>query len=175
MVSNAVNHFALFGLPVQYNVDLEALDAAYRTVQTQVHPDRFASAGAAERRAAMQWATQANEAYQTLRHPLRRLVYLLHLQQVDVEAENNTAMPPAFLMQQMEWREALSDAQAERDFAAVDALSDEVRTMRDGMLSQACVAFDAADYDHAAGLARQLMFLDKFEADISQAYERLES
>lgn len=178
MVSTAgvpVNHFALFGLPEQYAVDLEALDVAYRTVQVQVHPDRFASAGAAERRAAMQWATQANEAYQTLRSPLRRLVYLLHLRDVDVEAESNTAMPPAFLMQQMEWREALDDAQGARDFGAIDALLDEVRTLRDTLLDQASIALDSADHAQAARLARQLMFIDKFEADIGHAYERLES
>lgn len=175
MGSTAVNHFELFGLPVQYTLDLGGLDAAYRTVQTQVHPDRFASAGAAERRVAMQLATQANEAYQTLRHPLQRLIYMLHLRGVDVEAESNTAMPPAFLMQQMEWREALDEAQAARDMSAIDALHDDVRALRDNVLEQARIALTAEDDEQAARLARQLMFLDKFARDIDHAYERLES
>ncbi|MFX7858475.1 Fe-S protein assembly co-chaperone HscB, partial [Acinetobacter baumannii] len=66
-------------------------------------------------------------AYQTLRDPLKRATYLLHLRGIDVQAENNTAMPPAFLMQQMEWREALGDAKAERN---VDALDDLLGMLR---------------------------------------------
>ena len=93
--------FALFGLPARYEVDEAALDAAYRTVQSQAHPDRFANAGDAERRVAMQWAAHANEAYRTLRQPLKRAIYLLHLRGVDIQAESNTAMAPEFLMQQM--------------------------------------------------------------------------
>ncbi len=84
--------FCAVGLPAQYGVDEAALDAAYRTVQSQAHPDRFAKAGDAERRVAMQWAAHANEAYRTLRQPLRRAIYLLGLRGVDVQAENNTAM-----------------------------------------------------------------------------------
>ncbi|WP_205192460.1 Fe-S protein assembly co-chaperone HscB, partial [Burkholderia sp. LMG 13014] len=102
MVSLKDSHFDLFHLPAQFALDETVLDAAYRTVQTQVHPDRFAAAGDAQKRIAMQWATRANEAYRTLRDPLKRASYLLSLRGVDIGAENNTAMEPAFLMQQME-------------------------------------------------------------------------
>jgi molecular chaperone HscB len=86
--------FSLFGLPVRFDVDQASLDEAYRTVQSQAHPDRFANAGDAERRVAMQWAAHANEAYRTLRQPLKRAIYLLTLRGVDIQAENNTAMAP---------------------------------------------------------------------------------
>lgn len=121
------SHFVLFGLPEQFAIDADSLDHAYRTVQAQVHPDRFAAAGDAQKRVAMQWATRANEAYQTLRDPLKRAKYLLHLRGVDVGAEDNTAMEPAFLMQQMEWREAIEDAVHAKNVDALDALSGELR------------------------------------------------
>lgn len=127
MVSLKDSHFDLFHLPAQFALDETALDAAYRTVQTQVHPDRFAAAGDAQKRIAMQWATRANEAYRTLRDPLKRASYLLSLRGVDIGAENNTAMEPAFLMQQMEWREGIEDAAAARNVDALDALLAELR------------------------------------------------
>ena len=96
------NHFDLFALPAAFSVDLGALDAAYRDVQGQVHPDRFVNATDAEKRVAMQWATRANEAYQTLKNPQKRAQYLCELHGVDLKTESNTAMPAAFLMQQMD-------------------------------------------------------------------------
>src|SRR6266568_9105661 len=99
------NFFELFELPVVFRLDSAALDRAYRDLQTRVHPDKFAHLGDDERRLSMQWATQANEAYRTLRRPLARAQYLLHLRGIDLKAESNTAMPPDFLMEQMEWRE----------------------------------------------------------------------
>src|SRR5215469_18924257 len=121
------SHFVLFGLPEQFALDASALDHAYRTVQAQVHPDRFAAAGDAQKRIAMQWATRTNEAYRTLRDPLKRAIYLLSLRGIDVGAENNTAMEPAFLMQQMEWRENIEDAAAAKNVGALEALLDELR------------------------------------------------
>ncbi len=100
------NHFELFGLPVRFAVDSAALDAAFRDVQGKVHPDKFVNASDAEKRVAMQWATRANEAYQTLKNPQKRAGYLCELNGAPLQVESNTAMPLAFLMQQMEWREA---------------------------------------------------------------------
>ena len=81
-----------------------------------MHPDRFAGEGAAAQRIAMQWAVRVNEAYQRLKDPLKRAAYLCELRGAPIEAESNTAMPAAFLMQQMAWREALDEA---ADAAAV--------------------------------------------------------
>jgi molecular chaperone HscB len=120
------NYFELFGLPAVYAIDTAQLDAAYRDVQSQVHPDRFASAPEAERRRSMQWATYANEAYQTLKKPLSRARYLVKLNGVDTEEETNTSMPPDFLMKQMEWREAVAEAKQTRDAARLENLADEL-------------------------------------------------
>jgi molecular chaperone HscB len=102
--------FTLFGLPPRFALDRSGLDARWRSLQAEVHPDRFASEGAAAQRVAMQWAVRVNEAYQRLKNPLTRGAYLAGLRGARVDAERNTAMPLDFLQQQMAWREALDDA-----------------------------------------------------------------
>lgn len=168
------NHFELFQLPATFHVDQDVLDAAYRDVQGRVHPDRFVNAGDAEKRVAMQWATRANEAYQTLRNPQKRAQYLCELHGVDLQTESNTAMPVDFLMQQMEWREALGDARAAQDAVALDELDAQVRGERKARLAQVGTLLDAGDYAAAAQGVRALMFLDKFGDELHYAFEALD-
>ena len=104
------NHFDLFGLQPAFGVDEERLERAYREIQSRVHPDRYAHAGDAERRASLQWTTRVNEAYSTLKNPVQRASHILSLHGVDVAFETNTAMPADFLIQQMELRETLAEA-----------------------------------------------------------------
>jgi molecular chaperone HscB len=169
----ARNHFELLGLPAKYAVDPERLDRGYRELQSQVHPDRFASGSEAERRVAMQWATQANEAYRTLRDPVDRARYLLGLKGYDTGEETNTAMPPDFLMQQMEWREAVADARASRDAGRLDGLSAEIGQSRSEMLRMLERAIDV-DSNYVAGcsLVRKLRFLEKIEEEIDDLVHR---
>jgi len=169
------NHFDLFQIPATFDVDQDALDRAYREIQGRVHPDRFVNASDAEKRVAMQWATRANEAYQTLRHPQRRAQYLCELNGVDLQVESNTAMPMDFLMQQMEWREALGDARAARDAGALDELEAQVKGERKARLAQVGKLLDAGDYQQAAQGVRALMFLDKFGDELQYAFEALEA
>lgn len=114
--------FALFGLPRRQALDRAALDATWRRLQAEVHPDRFAGQGAAAQRVAMQWSVRVNEAYRRLKDPVQRAAVLCALAGVPIDAERNTAMPASFLMQQMAWREALDDAAD--DPVAVQALQD---------------------------------------------------
>lgn len=141
-----------------------------------MHPDRFANAGDAERRASMQWTTRVNEAYRTLRSPVERARYLLELQGVDVEFETNTAMPSEFLMRQMELREALEQAGGAKDADALDALRAALRADELDLERGLADAIDARrDYAGAAALVRKLKFLDKLDAEIDLAYEALEA
>src|SRR6266513_1486552 len=118
------NHFELFGLPARFAVDAAALEGRYRELQREVHPDRFAAAPEPEQRVSMQLATRVNEAYQTLKSPLKRAVYILRLRGVDPEFETNTAMPPEFLVEQMAWRERI-EAGSEDPEALVRLRSEE--------------------------------------------------
>ncbi|ALK98155.1 Fe-S protein assembly co-chaperone HscB [Massilia sp. WG5] len=169
------NHFELFQLPARFDVDMDALDSAYREIQGRVHPDRFVNASDAEKRVAMQWATRANEAYQTLRNPMLRARYLCELNGVDLQTESNTAMPMDFLMQQMELREALGDARAAKDAEALDELDAQVRSEKKSRLARVGKLLDAGDYGQAAQGVRALMFLDKFADELHYAFEALES
>lgn len=168
------NHFELFGLSERFSLDPSELDRAYRAVQTAVHPDRFAASAAADRRIAMQLATQANEAYRTLKDPTRRAAYLCELHGADPEIHSNTAMPPGFLVQQMEWRERLQDAGDARSLEEFAALRDELDAERRRLLGELAAALDTArDYAAAARWVRQLMFVDRFAVEIDDAEERL--
>jgi molecular chaperone HscB len=168
------SHFELFHLPARFALDLDALEHAYRTVQAQVHPDRFAAAGEAQKRIAMQWATRANEAYQTLRDPLKRATYLLSLRGVDVGASENTAMEPAFLMQQMEWRERVEDAADAKNVSGLMALLDELRDDERQRFERLSVLLDSRADQPAAEAVRQLMFLERVAGEIGHQIERLE-
>ena len=102
--------FELFGVPRRFAQERAALDLRWKDLQREAHPDRFAAQGAAAQRVAMQWSVRINEAYQRLKDPLKRAAYLCELHGAPIRAEDNTAMPAAFLMQQMQWREALDEA-----------------------------------------------------------------
>ncbi len=165
------NDFALFGLPVRYMQDRALIDSRWRDLQAQVHPDRFAAQGAAAQRVAMQWAIRVNEAYQRLKDPLQRAAYLCELKGVAVDAENNTTMPPSFLIEQMEWREALDEAES---LPEVEALLEDINKRRDAALAQIQSQLDEqGDVPAAAQQVRALMFVERFAKDIDQRLDSL--
>lgn len=164
--------FTLLGLDKAFALDRAKLDAAWKALQAQVHPDRFAAEGAASQRIAMQWAVRVNEAHQRLKDPLKRAAYLCKLAGVPVQAENNTAMPGAFLMQQMQWREALEEAGSAQD---VEALSDEVTGQRKARLARVTQLLDVdANPTQAAQEVRALMFIDRLLEEIDARLEQYE-
>ena len=168
------SHYELFGLPEGYAIDAVALDAAYRSVQGAVHPDRFSGASDTERRIAMQFATRVNEAYRTLRDPVRRAAYLCALHGADPQVHSNTAMPATFLGQQMEWRERLEEARDARSPAELRLLRGELTGSRASLIERLTEAIDRRrDYELAAGLVRQLMFVERFGEDVDAADDLL--
>jgi molecular chaperone HscB len=171
-LSASDDYFRFFGLNQQFNIDLPALDRAYLAIQKEVHPDRHARRSEAEQRVAMQMATLANTAYQTLKNPIQRGLYLCQLHGVDAKLETNTAMPAAFLMKQMEWRETL-DEQAE-ELPELEALMAEVEQTKADILVEIAQAIDnAKNYQRASELLRGLLFVDKFEIELDDAIAAL--
>ena len=171
----SANFFELFGFPEQFALDSKTLDQAYRVLQAQVHPDRFADQGEAERRLSMQWATQVNEAYQRLKKPLARASYLLHLRGVDLQTDSNTAMPMDFLMEQMEWREAVEEAQQGGDHHELERLHHRLQGKLNERYQQLATLLDLQKNDQGAAVeVRKLMFLDKLLFDINDAIATLE-
>lgn len=164
--------FTLFGLPQRHALDRAALDARWRQLQAEVHPDRFASEGAAAQRVAMQWAVRVNEAYARLKDPLARAAYLCTLRGAPIDAETNTAMPPAFLVQQMQWREALDEAAGA---AEVEAIADTVVAAEQQLLAQAAERLDVGnDAAGAAADVRALMFVQRFQHAIERRLDALD-
>ncbi len=170
-LSLASSDFELFGVPLQFSQDRAVLDARWKDLQREAHPDRFAGQVAALQRQALQWSVRINEAYQRLKDPLKRAAYLCELGGAAINAENNTAMPPEFLMQQIEWRESLDEARTAQD---VDALNGELIAVRRDLLGQLEQALDVQrDLVRAVALVRSLMFIGRFSADIDKRCDQL--
>jgi molecular chaperone HscB len=168
--------FQLFNLPTRFQIDSDMLERRFLALQVQVHPDKFAHLSDVEQRHAMQWATRVNEGYQTLRSPLDRARYLLSLQGVDTQEDSNTAMPLDFLMQQMEWREALEEAEQARDVEALESLEQRVQHEMRILQQQLAVDIDdTREYAAASGIVRKLKFLEKLGEEICSAFDELDS
>lgn len=170
------DHFALFELPRAFRLESALLDKRYRDILALVHPDKFAHASAAERRLSLQWATRINEAYLTLKKPLARGCYLLELLGHPVDEENNTLMPTEFLMEQMEWREAVAEARQACDQEELEKLRRRVKARQAQRYEQLAEALDdRQDYPFAAERVCRLMFLEKLIAEIDNALAELDA
>lgn len=170
MISLQSNDFQLFGLAPRFTQDRAAIDASWKRLQREAHPDRFADQGAAAQRLAMQWSVRINEAHSRLKDPLRRAALLCELGGVPIEAQRNTAMPGEFLVQQMQWREALEEA---TDAAALQAIADEAQDWQRETVAQLTQCLDIApNLSRAAGLVRMWMFVEKF---LNEVHARMDA
>ena len=174
MIDFSRDYFALFGLPARYRFDPIDLDRAYRALQSEIHPDRFASAGESERRLALQSSARVNEAYRALKDPVGRAQYLLSLHDIDALAETNTSLPQEFLERELERREALADAHAARDAARLDALLRDVQSDATALESALADSLDVENWNAARDAVRELRFLSKVADDIEAALVDLE-
>ena len=163
--------FELFGIPVQFAQDRAQLDARWKELQREAHPDKFAAQGAAAQRVAMQWSVRINEAYQRLKNPMKRASYLCELNGALINAENNTAMPSDFLMQQMEWREALEDAKNMEDLDKIALESNA--SGRKQLLKIEQTLDQEKDFVAAAQQVRSLMFIERFASEVDARIDRL--
>ncbi len=172
MPSLSSNDFELFNIPMRFAQERDVLDASWKQLQREAHPDRFAAQGQSAQRLAMQWSVRINEAYQRLKDPLKRASYLCELHDAPVNAETNTAMSAEFLMKQMAWREALDDAQSAEN---IDEISSEVnQDGRKQLLNLERLIDEAKDFQGAAQQVRSLMFVERFTSDVHARLEALE-
>ncbi len=163
--------FELFGLQPQFAQDRSVIDERWKQLQRQAHPDRFADQGPAAQRLAMQWSVRINEAHQRLKDPLRRAAYLCQLRGAAVDAHDNTAMPAQFLVQQIEWREALDEAD---DIDALEALAEQTRAQSAQAFEQLAHSLDVqGDAGQAAGWVRSLMFMERFSQEVDARIDRM--
>ena len=163
--------FELFEIPAQFSQDSAVLASKWKDLQREAHPDKFAAQGVAAQRIAMQWSVRINEAYARLKDPLKRATYLCELNGAPINAHTNTAMPPAFMMMQIEWREALEEASTA---AELEKISDEAAQYERGQLSKIEQLIDVNhDYTAAANEVRALMFVARFVGEIEARIDQL--
>ena len=162
-------YFTLFNLPAGFTLDEDTLESRYRTLAARFHPDRFAAASAFEQKQAVMMSATVNEAYRTLKNPIDRAAYLLKEQGIDADAPEHTSFAPEFLMQQMEWRETLMEAQMENEAAALKNLENEIAAEAEKLFAELHQAFADKRHDEAAQLVRQGRFFDKLLREIRQA------
>ncbi|WII94037.1 Fe-S protein assembly co-chaperone HscB [Kingella negevensis] len=165
-------YFQLFRLPETFELDLAALEQTYRTLAAQFHPDKFAAASAFEQKQAVMMSATINQAYTTLKHPIDRAAYLLKQQNIDADAPENTSFAPEFLTQQMEWREALAEANMENDTAALQKLHDEIAAEYATLQNQLAESFRLPSYETAADQVRQGRFLSKMLRETEVALDK---
>ncbi|MDO9480516.1 MAG: Fe-S protein assembly co-chaperone HscB [Hydrogenophaga sp.] len=165
------NDFEIFDVPAQFALDRASLDERWKNLQREAHPDRFTTADAQAQRQAMQWSVRINEAYQRLKDPLKRAAYLCELNGAPIQAENNTSMPAAFLMQQMQWREDLDEASSAED---LERMADDVAQTRRGMLlGLQRTADEERNFLELARQVRALMFVERFARDVENRLDQL--
>lgn len=160
-------YFNLFQLEPSFNIDTEALKQTYRALAARFHPDKFASASAFEQKQAVMMSSTINDAYRTLKSPIDRAAYLLKSQNIDADAPEHTSFSPEFLMQQMEWRETLMDAQMEQNHDAIRALGQEIQEVQNNLYQDLQQAFEQQDYESAAQWVRHGRFLNKLHNEIA--------
>lgn len=169
------NHFELFGLPVNFDIDTQQLSERYRDLQRTVHPDRFANASDRERRLSVEKAAQINEAFQILKSPLNRARYILQLRGVDFDSERDTHFDPMFLMEQIELREELAEVKSADDpVIALSKSMDDIGKRHKAMIDELAQLLENEDSTQEGKMAVQkLQFLNKLQQEAEAIEEEL--
>ncbi|MFE8147091.1 co-chaperone HscB [Brenneria goodwinii] len=169
-----MDYFTLFGLPIRYDVDGSLLASRFQELQRQFHPDRFATSPERDRMLALQQAATINNAYQALKHPLKRAEYMLSLHGFDLSNEQHTLRDTAFLMEQLELREELEAIEHRSDAeAALAEFAGRLQAMLVERCGQMRAELDRQAWQHAADTVRKLRFLDKLQQQVEQLEEQL--
>ncbi len=168
------NYFELFGLPESFSIDTTALAERFRQLQSQLHPDRYASASDQERRLSVQGAALVNEASETLKDPLKRARYLLTLRGVEFD-EKETSSDPEFLMEQMELREALAEVRQQDDpLSALDRMADDIRSRNQALVEDFQRQFESGELQGAKETVVKLRFFRRLLDEVAHLEEQLE-
>jgi molecular chaperone HscB len=168
------DHFQVLGVGRRFAVDLAAVEQRYKDMTRVLHPDRFARADARARRASLARSVQLNQAWRTLKDPVRRAEYLLELAGVGVGGElgptrpgpngerQRVPVPQPLLLEMLEQREGLAEARAAGDRARVAAMVAAVRARRQAAMDIVATALEADDHEAAAHQLVAVRYYDRF-------------
>jgi molecular chaperone HscB len=166
----------MLGAPRRFDLDLTMLEKTHRELSRALHPDKFAQAGASERRAALEKAASVNEAWRMLRDPIRRAEALFVLAGFDVGEDKEPKPSTDFLMEIMESREELSDARAAKDLAKVRALATGMEAKAKSVEARLTAGFeknasDRAHLEKLLPLLGELRFYKRFLEEVDAIEE----
>lgn len=169
------NFFELFNVPVSYEVDLDLIQQRYRELQKAVHPDNFVNASAQEKRISMQQTSWVNDALNTLKQPVQRASYLLKIKGIDINLENETTMDKVFLVEQMEMREALSEARSKQDpLVELDRINAKIKNKTNTMADSFSKAYVENQLDDAKEWVRKMQFMQKAQKEVDELLASVE-
>ena len=168
------NPFALFDLPVAFQVDSALLNERYLALQKSLHPDNFSAASAQEQRLAIQKSAEINDALRILKDPITRADSIIAINTGETEnPEEKSNNDIDFLMQQMEWRETLENIENRKDTDELTAFAQEINQIRHAILSELSTALDAQQWDIARAITDKLRFIKKLQTEIERVEETL--
>ena len=168
------NPFALFDLPVAFQVDSALLNERYLALQKSLHPDNFSAASAQEQRLAIQKSAEINDALRILKDPITRADSIIALNTGETEnPEEKSNNDIDFLMQQMEWRETLENIENRKDTDELTAFAQEINQIRHAILSELSTALTEQQWDIARAITDKLRFIKKLQAEIERVEETL--
>ena len=174
------NYYEIFSLPAGWQIDRTVLDGRYRQLQREFHPDRYAAKGDVEKRLAVQTTSLINQAYETLKSPLKRAQYMLELEDIDAGQESHITSDMSFLMKQIEFRENLEEIRDSADpLAGLEAMRDDLQAqylqLQEDFQTQYANAKHSADnYNDALDTVAKMQFFAKLLDEIEQREEELE-
>jgi molecular chaperone HscB len=174
------DHFAVLGLPARYAVDVEAAEAAYKRLSRQVHPDRFATADPRARRASLARTVQLNDAWRTLKDPVRRATYMLGRAGVEIGDENRTGQngssggvklkpSQAFLMEMLELNDELAEAAASGNGDRLLAMTSVLRARASETMARIADGIEAGTGARLDAAAQELAALRYYQRLLDQA------
>jgi molecular chaperone HscB len=170
---NSMNYFELLDLPVEADLDRSQLDKRYREQQSQWHPDRFVTASDAERKQALQRTSLINDAYETLKTPLRRIEHILTVNADIEQIKQQAKLPMSFLEQQLAMREQLEVVAAKGDRNQLTQLHGKVDQQRSEVWLQLRSELLHQDWCAAHIALQKLQFLHKLAEEVDHLEDRL--
>jgi len=175
-VDLSLDYFALFGLPRRFRLDEEALDRAWHALQIEAHPDQHAHLSGGGLCGAIAGSSRVNEAYTALKKPITRAQCLLELAGMSPDAITANTVASEYLLEQLEWREAVEEARTTHDVDALEQLMLRLQIQTDGIIAELAEQLDDRhDLEAAADSVRRLMFLDKLRLGIDNALAALDN
>lgn len=173
MTSAVTDFFAVLQVPQACDIDMQALEAQYRQLQNQWHPDRKAGASDSEKLEAIQRTSLLNDAYSTLKSPLLRAAHLLQLNGVDTNSHAQSQLEPAFLLSQMALRDELDDSVKEGNIAALQSMHKSVKAGQQELWQSFTTAFADKNFGQGQRIFYKMQFMYRLQEEIRAAEDKL--